>query len=659
MATDIVWQPDPNLAQASNLAGFMRHMGIKSPDPDGYAQLLALAEREQERFWDEVLKFTNIRFYKPYDKVLDLSAGPEFPDWCVGGTTNAVLNCLDRHSWLNDPSRDGVVWEGEDGQKRRWSYAELNAETSRIAEGLRSLGCGPGDVIGVLMPMVPEAVAGLLAIPKIGAIALPLFSGFGPQAIIDRMNDGGAVAILTADGAWRRAKSYELKSTVDKAAAEIPTLKHVVVLRNIDKDIPWQEGRDHWWHELCEGQATDAPTTEMPAEAPMMLIYTSGTTGKPKGAVHSHCGFMAKLALDMGLCADFREGDRMMWMSDIGWLAGPMLVYGSTLIGATIVIAEGAQDYPDKGRYWRLIEENRVSFLGIAPTIIRGFMQEGGAGIENYDLSSLRVSLSTGEAWNLPAWNWMFEKVCARRVPIINYSGGTEIGGGIVTGTVIHPMKPTAFSGPVPGMGADIVDEQGNSVPAPGVGELVLRQPSIGLTRSLWKDDERFLDSYWRTIPGLWCQGDRARIDEDGYWYILGRSDDTLKIAGKRTGPSEIETLVMQTGRVAEVAAIGVPDEIKGQSVLLVVVPMPDEVPDAQLEKALSDAVVGGLGGAFRPSSVVFVEDIPKTRNMKIMRRVVKAAYQGQAPGDLSSLVNPEAVEALARLFGTRAAAGQ
>lgn len=657
MATDIIWQPDPDMAVASNLGGFMRHMGINRADPAGYAELLALAEREQERFWDEVLKYTDIRFYQPYDKVLDLSRGVEFPDWCVNGTTNAVLNCLDRHPWLDDPDRDGVIWEGEDGRKRRWSYAELNAETSRIAEGLRALGCGPGDVIGVLMPMVPEAVAGLLAIPKIGAIALPLFSGFGPQAIIDRMNDGGAVAILTADGAWRRGKSYELKTTVDKAAAEIPTLKHVVALRNIGKDdIPWQDGRDHWWHELCEGRATDAPTTEMPAEAPMMLIYTSGTTGKPKGAVHSHCGFMAKLALDMGLCADFREGDRMMWMSDIGWLAGPMLVYGSTLIGATIVIAEGAQDYPDKARFWRLIQENRVSFLGIAPTIIRGFMQEGGAEIDDYDLSSLRVSLSTGEAWNLPAWTWMFERVCKSRVPIINYSGGTEIGGGIVTGTVIHPMKPTAFSGPVPGMGADIVDENGVSVPAPGVGELVLRQPSIGLSRSLWKDDERFLDSYWRAIPGLWCQGDRARIDADGYWYILGRSDDTLKIAGKRTGPSEIETLVIQTGRVAEVAAIGVPDEIKSQSVVLVVVPMPGETDSPELRKALCDSVVAGLGGAFRPSAVAFVQDIPKTRNMKIMRRVVKSAYLGQSPGDLSSLVNPEAVEALARLFAAPSA---
>jgi len=286
--------------------------------------------------------------------------------------------------------------------------------------------------------------------------------------------------------------------------------------------------------------------------------------------------------------------------------------------------------------------------LGIAPTIVRSFMQTGGSGVENYDLSSLRITLSTGEAWNHSAWMWMFDKVCSRRAPIINYSGGTEVGGGIVTGTVLHPMKPCTFSGPVPGMGADVVDEKGQSVGLSGTGELVLRQPSIGLTRGLWRDPQRYIDSYWSRVPGLWWHGDRAHIDADGYWTILGRSDDTLKIAGKRTGPSEIETLVMATGHVAEVAAIGIPDEVKGESVVLVVSLMPGVSGDARIEKEVSDAVVSGLGGAFRPSAVLFVGDLPKTRNMKIMRRVVRAVYLGEHAGDLSSLANPEAVERLA-----------
>jgi len=645
---EVVWHPDAELTRSSNLAAFMQAVGIESPGTNGYDQLVARAAADPQWFWNNVIKHMDIRFYQPYERVLDPSKGIERAQWCVGGTTNAALHCLDRHQGAAHDAKDAVVWEGEDGTTRCWNYAELKAQTSRLAEGLRALGCGPGDVIGVCLPMVPEAAAALLAIVKIGAIVLPLFSGFGAHALASRLNDGGAVAVLTVDGTWRRGKQYDIKGTIDKALPDVPSLKHVVVLKNTGESVVWNAEADHWWHDLCAGRRSDAPTEVMAAEAPMMLIYTSGTTGKPKGTVHTHCGFITKLALDMGLCADYKATDRMMWMSDMGWLAGPILIYASTLLGATIVMAEGAHDYPDQGRFWRLIQDNAVSMLGIAPTIVRSFMQTGGSGVENYDLSSLRITLSTGEAWNHSAWMWMFDKVCSRRAPIINYSGGTEVGGGIVTGTVLHPMKPCTFSGPVPGMGADVVDEKGQSVGLSGTGELVLRQPSIGLTRGLWRDPQRYIDSYWSRVPGLWWHGDRAHIDADGYWTILGRSDDTLKIAGKRTGPSEIETLVMATGHVAEVAAIGIPDEVKGESVVLVVSLMPGVSGDARIEKEVSDAVVSGLGGAFRPSAVLFVGDLPKTRNMKIMRRVVRAVYLGEHAGDLSSLANPEAVERLA-----------
>lgn len=652
----IVWRPDAELVQSSNLAGFMRRVGIESADPQGYRQLIALADADPAGFWNQVIEHMDIRFDRPYSRVFDDTEGIEWTKWCVGATGNAVLNCLDRHEGEAHAAKDAVVWEGEDGRKRRWSYAELGAQTSRLAEGLRALGFGPGDVIGVCMPMVPEAAAALLAISKIGGIVLPLFSGFGPAAIASRLNDGRAVGVLTADGTWRRGKRIDMKTTVDLAVKDVPALRHVVVLKNVDGPVPWEAGRDQWWHEICEGRADRAPTTMVDADAPMMVMYTSGTTGKPKGTVHTHCGFIVKLALDMGLCADYKASDRMMWMSDMGWLVGPILIYSTTLLGATMVMAEGAHDYPDAGRFWRLIKENRVSVLGIAPTIVRSFIQAGGAGIDQYDLSSLRITLSTGEAWNEDAWRWMFEKVCARRAPIINYCGGTEVGGAIVTGTVLHPMKPCAFSGPVPCIGADVVDETGRSVEPGGTGELVLRRSSIGLTRGLWHDPERYIESYWSKVPGVWWHGDRAYVDKDGYWFILGRSDDTLKIAGKRTGPSEVEALVSATGMAAEVAAIGVPDVVKGESLVLVVSLMAGVEATPAMQKRLSDAVVAGLGVAFRPAAVLFVPDLPKTRNMKIMRRVVRAVYVGQPPGDLSSLANPEAIDALAA--SVRAAQG-
>jgi acetyl-CoA synthetase len=645
----VVWQPDARMRAAANLTAFMNTYGV----PD-YETLVRRADAEPQWFHQALIEHLGFRFFQPYQRVVDESGGPPWVRWCVGGTTNVVLNCIDR--WLDTATATApaLIWEGEDREVRSYTYAGIDAETCRLAHGLRTLGIGPGDVVGVYLPNLPQAVFALLAIAKIGAISLPLFSGFGAEALATRLADGGAKAVITVDGATRRGKVVGSKRVVDEAAPRVPTLRHVVVWRHRDAPMSWIEGRDVWWQDLVRGAPARAPTEPVDAEAPMFLIYTSGTTGKPKGVVHSHCGFPLKTALDLGLCMDLKASDRLLWMSDMGWLVGPILVFGTLLLGATIVLVEGAPDYPEPDRMWRLVDDHAVSYLGIAPTVVRALMPGGDAQLEGHDLSSLRCFTSTGEVWNPDAWMWLFEKVGRRRVPVLNYSGGTEIGG-IVTATVIHPLKPCCFAGPVPGTGADVVDARGERV-APGeIGELVMRRPSIGLTRGLWHDEARYLESYWHSLPGVWLHGDLASIDADGYWFIHGRSDDTLKIAGKRTGPAEVESLVVATGLAREAVAVGTPDPIKGTGLLCFCVPGPGIEPGRDAEDRIGEAVVAGLGPPFRPNAVVFVPDLPKTRNMKLMRRVVRAAWHGEDPGDLSTLVNPESVEAIAALAATGA----
>jgi acetyl-CoA synthetase len=640
---DIVWRPDASTIESANLTRFMEALGVES-----FEALNERASGDPAWFHDALIRFLDYRFVRPYERVLDLDEGLPFARWCVGGTTNVVLNCVDR--WRGTPRYDApaIVWEGEDGAASTWTFADLDLEAGRLAWGLRRLGLGRGDVVGMYLPNLPQAAAAMLAVAKIGGIVLPMFSGFGADAIAQRLQDGQAAAVITVDGSLRRGKPVGAKSVVDDALERCPGVRHVVVLRHLPDGHGWTDGRDRWWHELVDGApaaAAEVPTEAMPADDPFLLMFTSGTTGKPKGVVHSHCGFPVKTALDLSICMDLKADDRFLWMSDMGWLVGPMLVFGGLLVGATVVLAEGAPNHPQPDRLWRLVERHRVSYLGLAPTIARLSMTLPDATFDERDLGSLRVIVSTGEPWTPESWQWTFERVGRRRVPLLNFSGGTEMGG-ILTGTVIHPLKPCAFAGPVPGTGADVVDAQGRSV-GPGVtGELVMRAPTIGLTRGLWRDRERYLESYWSRIPDLWVHGDFASRDADGMWYVHGRSDDTLKIAGKRTGPSEIEALLMATGLVQDAVAVGIPDPVKGTAVLCVCVPRPDTDRDAAA-RALSAAVVTGLGGAFKPAAVVFVADLPRTRNMKVMRRVVRAAWLDEDPGDLSTLVNPETVPTL------------
>lgn len=621
------------------LQRFMTRHGFAS-----YEALIARADRDPEWFWPAVMDFHHLVFFKPFERVLDVSEGVQWPEWCIGGTTNLAYNCMERTLAAGHGDKTAIFWEGEDGERRDWTYRQLTASAERAAAGLKRLGIGKGDVVGIYMPFLPETIATFLAIVRVGGIALPMFSGFGPQAVIERLADAEAKAVVTVDVTYRRGNPIAMAEIIDTVRPQLPALAHVVVVaRHPDRF----EGDRLWWHDLIAADAT-CPAEPVEADAPAMIVYTSGTTGKPKGTVHSHCGFMTKVALDFGIILDLTPDDRLLWMSDMGWLTGPILAAAVPLVGAAMVLAEGTPDYPEPGRLWRLAQDYKVTFLGVAPTMVRNFIQQPPEVVAAYDFSSLRVTASTGEPWTPEAWNWFLAHVCKGNAPILNYSGGTEIGGGIVAGTMLHrDLPPGAFAGPIPGMGAAVVDDSGRPLPRGQVGELALTVPSIGLTRGLWRAPERFIEAYWAKVPGMWIHGDFASVDLAGNWFVHGRSDDTIKIAGKRTGPSEIEALLLATGKVGEAAVIGIPDPIKGSAVVCACVPARGVTATPDLADQLKQAVVAGLGASFRPKAVTFVQSLPKTRSMKIMRRVVRSVWLGEPVGDLSGLVNPEAVDDL------------
>jgi acetyl-CoA synthetase len=641
---EIAWQPNPDWIEESNLKKFM----VKHQLSD-YDQLFRKSVEEIDWFWEAVFQDLDIQFYQPYTKVVDLKEGIQFPRWCVDGKMNIILNCLDK--WQDTPVVDRVafIWEGEEGTTKKFTYRELFREVNCCANALRQLGLSKSDAVGLYMPMIPEILVAFLAIIKIGGIVLPLFSGFGHSAIVSRLADAEAKALITADGMVRRGRTVPMKEIADTAVKDIPSLKKVIVVNRVNlPDIGWTENRDYWWQEIVPGQSDQSETEITNAEDPLMIIYTSGTTGKPKGAVHTHCGFPIKAAQDMYQSMDLKPAEVMYWMSDMGWMMGPWEVFGSLLIGATMVFYDGAPDYPRSDRLWSLVEAHQVTHLGITPSLIRALIPKGTQLVKKHNLDSLRMVGSTGSPWDPDSWRWAFEHVLDRKKPIINYSGGTEISGGILSGNFFTPLKPCAFSGPVLGMDADVVDSKGNSV-RNEVGELVIRKPWIGMTRGFWKDkdDERYLDTYWRTFPDIWLHGDYAAIDEDGLWYILGRSDDTIKVAGKRLGPAEIESIVNSHPAVAESAAIGIPHKIKGEVVVVFSVLKQKTDGIDKIRQEIMLLLLNELGKPLKPKEIKFAETLPKTRNAKVMHRVIRSTYLGLDAGDLSSLENPAAVEAI------------
>jgi acetyl-CoA synthetase len=640
---EIVWRPSPDIVEQANLTHFMRMHDIESFD-----SLLERSARDVAWFTEAVVDFLGIRFRRPYDRIVDLSRGIAWPRWCPGGVMNITDSCLDRHIENRAGQTLALIWEGEEGRSMELSYAELALEVNRAANALRSLGLGKGDSIGLFMPMTPEVVIALLAIARIGAVTLPLFSGYGAGAVASRLADAEAKALITADGFFRRGQVVPMKQTADAAAARVPSLRHMLVVRRAGNKVDMQSGRDRWWDERLEKQSDKAETEATSAEDLLMIIYTSGTTGRPKGAVHTHCGFPIKAAQDMAFGMDVHPGDRIHWMTDMGWMMGPWLVFGALLLGGTCVIYDGAPDHPAPDRIWDLVERHGITSLGLSPTFVRALVAHGDEPVRRHDLSSLRLFGSTGEPWNPQPWMWLFDVVGERRRPIINYSGGTEISGGILMGNPISPVKPCAFSAPCPGIAADVFDEGGRPIRGK-VGELVIKAPWIGMTRGFWKDPGRYERTYWSRWPDIWVHGDWAAVDSDGMWYIFGRSDDTIKVAGKRLGPAEIESVLVEHEAVIEAAAIAVPDPIKGGALVCFCVLAEGSDPSG-LEGALINLVVEELGKPLAPRAVYFVPDLPKTRNAKVMRRILRAAFLGEDPGDTSSLVNPESLEPIKRI---------
>jgi acetyl-CoA synthetase len=649
---DVAWSPSEEYFQRSRLLRFMEAQGNATID-----EHLAWAAADVGRYWDAIVHDLELDWHRPYGQVLDLSNGAPWAEWFVGGGFNYVANAVDRQATGPRRNQLAIIWEGDDGEVRKLSYRDLWVETNRLANALTELGIEKGDRVGIFMPMLPETVAATLACGKVGAIYTPMFSGYGEEAVASRLRDCEAKLLITADSFPRRGKNVPMKAVADAALATSPSVQRCLVLQRTGDDIPWTEGRDVWWHEAVADQPRTCETLPTAGNDPYMIIYTSGTTGRPKGAVHVHAGFPIKAAHDLAYCFDLQADDTLFWLTDLGWMMGPWVIGGGLMLNATLMLYEGTPDYPNPDRLWRLVEDHGVTVLGVAPTAIRALMAKGDDWVRARDLSSLRVLGSTGETWNPLPWQWLLDEVGGGRCPIINYSGGTETGGGIVGCYTITPLKPCSFAGPVPGMDADVVDDEGNPVRG-AVGELVVRQPWVGMTRGFWHDPDRYLDTYWSRFANTWVHGDWAEIDEDGFWFIRGRSDDTLKVAGKRIGPAEVESAAVVHPAVQEAAAIGVPHELKGEAVYVFAVLRPGNDSSDALCEAIRQTISKQLGSSLRPERVYCVRELPKTRNAKIMRRVIRATYLGLPAGDTTALENPQAVAEIAAARQTATSAG-
>jgi acetyl-CoA synthetase len=640
---EVIWTPSQQVLEQANVVRLMRRTGI-----DDYRELVRRSAEDPEWFWPEAIEDMGLEFSRPWDRVLDVSRGPEWATWFVGGRLNIAWNCV--HRWAQGPraEAEAAVWQAEDGERHALTYAQLSDRVTRFAEALRALGVEAGDRVALFLPMSPEVSIASHACAHIGAVQVPIFSGFAAPAVAQRLRDAGAKVVITADASLRRGREVPMKEIVDEACREVPLVEHVVVWRRLgQEDTPMTPGRDVFDHDAMSGTKGELEPLEVDSEHPYLLTYTSGTTGAPKGVLHVQGGFLVSITREVAYQADAKPEDVIHFVTDMGWIMGPWEVVGGHALGCTIVFAEGAPDYP-ADRLWGLVEQERVSILGLSPTLTRALIPHGAELVERHDLSTLRVLVTTGEPWNPGPYRWLHEHVGGGRCPIINCSGGTEVGACFLSPTVALPIKTCSLGGPALGMAMDVVDPEGNSVRGE-VGELVCRKPFPGMTRGFWQDPERYIETYWSRLPGVWVHGDWASVDEDGYWFLHGRSDDTLNIAGKRVGPAELESAAMAHPAVAEAAAVGVPHEVKGEVAWIFCALVPGQEPSDELAEEVRAYAARELGKAFAPERIVFVSALPKTRSAKIVRRAVRAKALGTDPGDLSSVENPETLEEIAR----------
>ncbi|HJT86536.1 MAG TPA: AMP-binding protein [Bryobacteraceae bacterium] len=615
----MIWEPSRAFVESTNVWRFMQRLGFGERE-----EFLRFSREQLERFWDEMMREMRVEWFEPYRQVLDASRGPEWARWFVGGRLNIAHNCLDR--WAAS-DRVACLWEGEDGTTRSVTFAQLQREANRVANGLRALGLEPGDRVALCMPMVPEILSILYGCFKAGMTVVPVFAGFGTGAIAARVEDAGARVLFTADHLERRGKLLPLVGKLPPFAGTR------IVLRYKGGVVPGALS----WEEFLGRQPPDAATASLDSEARALLLYTSGTTGGPKGTVHTHAGCLAQMGKEIWLGFDHQPEDRFFWLSDIGWMMGPWAILGNHLFGGTIFMYDGAPDFPGPGRLWEMIERHRITTFGISPTAIRILAKQAG---QMPAMDSLRLLGSTGEPWDEQAWLWYFERVGRRRCPIINISGGTEIVGSFLMPLPVQSLKPCSLGGPAPGMATECVDESGTPVRG-RTGYLVCTKPAPSMTRGIWNDPQRYIETYWSRFPGMWYHGDWASVDADGHWFLHGRADESMNVAGRKIGPAEVEQAMMQHAGVAEAAVIGVPDEVKGEAIVGYVVSKPGARVDAA---AVCATVVDVLGPAFRPREVRIVEELPKTQSGKIVRRLIRRQYLGEPLGDLSTLANPGAL---------------
>lgn len=640
-----VWEPTTDYLETTNVARLMRRLGVDSVD-----DLRRTSTSDVGAFWSHVIDDLQIPFASPFDRPVDLSRGIAHPDWFPGARINAAQACVTR--WAQQgPDAVAVVHEDEQGAVRRLSYDELADEVARVRAGLRARGIGKGDAVAIYLPMIPEAVAATYAIASVGAIIVPLFSGFAPSAIAARVQDCGAKAIITADGTRRRGKPLDLLTSVRKAIGSCPTVETVVVVANLhgtEGERAGLESQEVLWDDLLASGPDDA--VEITGASDVLLLgYTSGTSGRPKGAVHTHAGFLVKVASEVAYGFDISPGRTFTWITDMGWIMGPLSIFGTHANGGTLLLYEGSHDQPDIQRLWQLVERHEVSMLGISPSLIRAIRATGE--MPTADLASVRILGSTGEPWDPAAYDWLAGAVFGGRVPLINFSGGTEVGGSFLSPYPAERIASCSLGGPALGMDVDVVDQDGRSVRGV-IGELVCRQPWPSMTRGLWRDPERYLATYWSTLPDLWVHGDHALVDDAGDWFILGRSDDVINVGGKRVAPGEIESCVADDEAVADIAIVGIPAPEGGEEVWAFWTPHhhdEEAEDDAEVAARLRATVATHLGKPFAPKQSIRVERLPRTRSGKLMRRAIRAAALDADTGDLSGAENPEVVESIRR----------